>query len=79
MQLTLLLTGGKSNAITKAKIFPGKNTQKRAHKIYKSDQLSQCPQCKQPKLAHQVCPVCGYYKGRQALEIKIKEKKEKRG
>jgi large subunit ribosomal protein L32 len=30
---------------------------------------STCPQCHQPKLPHRVCPNCGYYKGRQAVEI----------
>ncbi|MFA4842774.1 MAG: 50S ribosomal protein L32 [Candidatus Omnitrophota bacterium] len=39
--------------------------------------LSPCPQCKQPKLPHVVCKVCGYYAGRQVLEIKVKEKKKK--
>ena len=65
--------------LPKRRFSRARTLKKRAHKIYKSDELSVCPQCKQPKLSHQVCPVCGYYKGRQALEIKIKEKKEKRG
>jgi large subunit ribosomal protein L32 len=30
---------------------------------------STCPQCHQPKLPHRVCPNCGYYRGRQAVEI----------
>lgn len=64
--------------LPKRRFSRARTLKKRAHKIYKADQLSVCPQCKQPKLAHQICPVCGYYKGRQALEIKIKEKKEKR-
>ncbi|MCM8779764.1 MAG: 50S ribosomal protein L32 [Candidatus Omnitrophica bacterium] len=41
--------------------------------------LSICPQCKQPKLPHRVCPVCGYYAGKPAVEIKVKEKKKKEG
>jgi large subunit ribosomal protein L32 len=28
-----------------------------------------CPQCKQPKLPHRVCANCGYYAGRQAVEV----------
>jgi large subunit ribosomal protein L32 len=28
-----------------------------------------CPQCKRPKLPHRVCPNCGYYAGRQAVEV----------
>ena len=30
---------------------------------------SACPRCKQPKLAHRVCPNCGHYAGRQAVEV----------
>lgn len=39
--------------------------------------LVPCPQCKNPKLIHHVCNVCGYYDGRQVVEIKVKEKKKK--
>lgn len=31
----------------------------------------ECPQCKQPKLSHRVCPTCGTYAGRQAIEIEV--------
>ncbi len=40
--------------------------------------LAACPQCKQPKQSHTVCKVCGSYDGRQAIEIKVKEKKKKK-
>lgn len=29
--------------------------------------LSACPQCHALKQPHHACPVCGYYKGRQAV------------
>lgn len=38
--------------------------------------VSVCPNCKSPKLPHRVCPVCGYYKGRQVIQVDKKEKKE---
>lgn len=31
--------------------------------------LSTCPQCHNPKLSHRVCPICGYYAGREVLSI----------
>ncbi len=40
--------------------------------------MSVCPQCKNMKLPHKVCPHCGYYKGRLVVEIKEKEKKKKK-
>jgi len=39
--------------------------------------LAACPQCKTPKPTHTVCPVCGYYKGKQVVEIKEKKAKKK--
>lgn len=29
-----------------------------------------CPQCHEPKMLHQVCPKCGFYKGREVLKVK---------
>lgn len=37
--------------------------------------LSSCPQCHTPKLPHFVCKECGYYKGREVMEIEAKTKK----
>lgn len=36
-----------------------------------------CKQCGNPTRSHRVCPKCGYYKGRQVIQIKAKEKKKK--
>lgn len=30
---------------------------------------SVCPHCSAAKLPHIVCPNCGWYKGRQAIEV----------
>jgi large subunit ribosomal protein L32 len=30
---------------------------------------SLCPHCHQSKLPHVVCPNCGWYDGRQAIEV----------
>ena len=40
--------------------------------------LIPCPQCKSLKPIHHVCTVCGYYDGKQVVEIKIKEEKKKK-
>ena len=38
-----------------------------------------CPQCKQKKLSHHICPSCGYYKGREVLTIEpVTERKKRR-
>jgi len=36
--------------------------------------IVECPQCHQPKLAHRVCKKCGYYNGRQVINMDAKEK-----
>lgn len=39
--------------------------------------LVTCPQCKSLKEIHHICRTCGYYDGKQVIEIKAKEKKKK--
>ncbi|MBQ2752184.1 MAG: 50S ribosomal protein L32, partial [Oscillospiraceae bacterium] len=31
--------------------------------------LSKCTQCGELKMPHRVCPVCGYYKGREVIKV----------
>ncbi|NVB41641.1 50S ribosomal protein L32 [Pseudenhygromyxa sp. WMMC2535] len=31
--------------------------------------LSPCPNCEELMLSHRVCPACGFYKGRQVVEV----------
>ncbi|NMA86386.1 MAG: 50S ribosomal protein L32 [Tissierellia bacterium] len=30
---------------------------------------SECPQCHEAKLPHRVCPSCGYYGGKQVVDM----------
>ena len=39
--------------------------------------LVPCPQCKELKAIHHVCKVCGFYDGKQVIEIKVKTKEKK--
>ncbi|MDD4899908.1 MAG: 50S ribosomal protein L32 [Candidatus Omnitrophica bacterium] len=55
-----------------------RGNKRRTHWKIKKTSLASCPQCKQPKLPHRVCLVCGYYDGKQAMEIKVKEKPKKK-
>jgi large subunit ribosomal protein L32 len=64
-------------ALPKRRHSKARGRRRRTHWKLKSLSLIPCPQCKQPKLSHRVCPVCGYYDGRQVIEIKVKEKKKK--
>ncbi|HXL21653.1 MAG TPA: 50S ribosomal protein L32 [Candidatus Dormibacteraeota bacterium] len=37
---------------------------RRAHDHLEKPSLAKCPNCHEMKQPHQVCPHCGYYKGR---------------
>lgn len=41
---------------------------RRSHHHLTAHSLSQCPQCRAQKMPHQVCPHCGYYKGREVID-----------
>ena len=45
---------------------------RRSHLRLKAANLSPCPRCKAPKPAHQACPQCGTFRGRQVIRIKTK-------
>lgn len=38
--------------------------------------LVECPNCKELKQPHKVCPKCGMYKGKTVVDTKKKTKKE---
>jgi large subunit ribosomal protein L32 len=47
-----------------------RGAKRRTHDTLTPVVLAECPQCHEPKLSHQVCPHCGYYRGRQVREVK---------
>jgi len=64
-------------ALPKKRHSKARGRRRRTHWKLSGLNLVPCPQCKHPKLAHRVCSVCGYYNGRQVVEIEVKEKKKK--
>ena len=46
-----------------------RTAKRRAHDALPPVPLGECPQCHEMKPPHQVCPRCGYYKGRQVREV----------
>lgn len=41
---------------------------RRAHDHLTTLSISECPQCHERKLPHQVCQRCGFYKGREVVD-----------
>lgn len=63
-------------AVPKQKKTRAKRDMRRSHWKAKNVQLAECPQCHQLKLPHHACPNCGYYKGKQIIEIKTEKPKK---
>ncbi|HID10185.1 MAG TPA: 50S ribosomal protein L32 [Candidatus Latescibacteria bacterium] len=57
-------------ALPKRKFSRSRRDKRRAHWKAEAPTVTTCPHCGQPKLAHGVCPNCGYYKGRQVITPK---------
>ncbi|HYI15458.1 MAG TPA: 50S ribosomal protein L32 [Thermomicrobiales bacterium] len=63
-------------ALPKQRITRAKQGFRRQHDKLTPIALMTCPQCRQYKRQHHVCPSCGYYAGRQVLEIEVKRQRE---
>lgn len=73
-------------AVPKQRKTKSRRDQRRSHIHLKEHFLVTCPKCHKMILAHTLCKNCGYYKGRQIVDVlarlnkkekKQKEKKEK--
>jgi len=53
----------------KRKISPGRRDRRRAHDALKAPNLVTCSNCGEMRLPHTVCPSCGFYKGREVINI----------
>lgn len=60
----------------KRKLSKGRRDRRRAHDAEMAPNLVACTNCGSMILSHTVCPNCGFYKGREVIEIKKKEKKK---
>lgn len=63
--------------LPKRKYPKARQGDRRSHLGIAQPKLEECPQCHSPKLPHHVCPTCGYYAGREAVEIETPKPKKK--
>lgn len=54
----------------KRRTSKSKKNMRRSHDALTPPALSECPQCHEVKMPHIVCPACGYYKGKEVIQIK---------
>ena len=57
-------------AVPKRKVSKARRDKRRSS-VWKLDApaLSKCTQCGELKMPHIVCPVCGYYKGKEVVKV----------
>ncbi|HBC47358.1 MAG TPA: 50S ribosomal protein L32 [candidate division Zixibacteria bacterium] len=46
-----------------------RGAKRRTHWKLSKPNLVECPHCHEPRLSHQICPHCGWYKGREVVAI----------
>ncbi len=54
----------------------GKQLRRRSHLALKKQVLIACKQCKKMGRPHTVCKYCGYYKGREVVNVLAKQMKK---
>jgi large subunit ribosomal protein L32 len=47
-----------------------RRNKRRSHDALSAPSSSLCPNCGEVKLPHRVCGHCGYYRGREVIEVK---------
>ncbi len=55
--------------LPKRKVSPGRRDRRRAHDALKARNVVVCPNCGEPRLPHRVCSNCGYYQGREVIDV----------
>jgi len=56
-------------AVPKNKISKTRGRNRRAHLKLEKPSLIRCPQCHEFMMSHRVCKSCGYYKGKEVVNV----------
>jgi len=62
-------------AVPKKKTSHARQGRRRQHLFLTPTPLTPCPQCHQLRLGHRVCPTCGFYNGREVIDIGAKDRR----
>jgi len=54
-------------AVPKKKQSHSRTAKRRAQHRIDAPAINACPQCHNPRRPHRVCPVCGFYAGREVV------------
>ncbi|MBI4898013.1 MAG: 50S ribosomal protein L32 [Actinobacteria bacterium] len=56
-------------AVPKQKQSHARTNKRRSQHKISAKNTNSCPRCGEPKLPHRVCGECGFYNGRDAVEV----------
>lgn len=62
--------------LPKRKLSKSRKGKRRSHHKISAPNLTKCPKCHAPKRQHYICEICGFYEGKQIIEIKKKGEKK---
>lgn len=54
-------------AVPRNRTSNARKNSRRAHHAKKPKNLSECQNCHKPRVAHRICPHCGFYAGRAVV------------
>jgi len=63
-------------AVPRSHLAKGRQGRRRSHLALKKKGLVDCNNCKKSKTPHTICKNCGYYKGREVVNVMAKELKK---
>jgi len=63
-------------AVPRSHLAKGRQGRRRSHLALEKKSLVKCGNCKKNKIPHTVCKDCGYYKGREVVNVMAKELKK---
>jgi large subunit ribosomal protein L32 len=55
--------------VPKKRHTKGSRNQRRMHLFLENPTLTVCKKCGKPVKAHIVCPACGFYKGKEVVDV----------
>ncbi len=55
--------------LPKRKTAKSRRDRRRSHLALQKPRLVQCSNCGEKRLPHRVCPHCGYYQGREVIDV----------
>ncbi|MFZ3073721.1 MAG: 50S ribosomal protein L32 [Minisyncoccales bacterium] len=55
--------------VPKKRHTKGSRNQRRMHLFLEKPNMTVCKKCGKPVMSHIVCPACGFYKGKEVIDV----------